>query len=69
MTMPRIKTAAGAIACDKVLLTEAIVLNSIDMTRVNIKEISRKKKKFPGCLLRFVMKYNVMLKVMALRIL
>ena len=69
MTMPRIKTAAGAMAWERVLETEAMVRNNMDITRVNIKDIKRKKKKFPGCRLRLTMKYNVVLKIMALRIL
>jgi len=56
MTMPKIKTAAGAIAWERVRDTDAIVRNNIDITKVNMNEIRRKKKKFPGCRFKFVMK-------------
>jgi len=48
--------AAGAIACERVRDTDAIVLNSIDITNVNMKDIRTKKKKFPACLFRLTMK-------------
>ena len=69
MTIARIKTAAGAIAWDKVRETEAIVRKSMDMTRVNVNDIRIKKKKFPGCRFKLTMKYRIKLKVMALVIL
>ena len=69
MTIARIKTAAGAMAWERVLETEAMVRNNIDMTKVNMNEISRKKKKLPGFRLRLVMKYSVILKMIALEIL
>jgi hypothetical protein len=52
MTIANINTAAGAIACDRVRDTEAIVRNNMDITNVNMKEINKKKKKFPGCLFK-----------------
>lgn len=67
--MARIRIAAGAIACDRVRETEAMVRNNIDITIVNMKDIKRKKKKFPGFRFRLTMKYSVRLKMMALQIL
>ena len=67
--MAKIKTAAGAMAWDSVRETDAMVRNNIDMTRVKTNEISRKKKKLPGCRFRLTMKYRVTLKKIALRIL
>ncbi len=69
MTIARIKTAAGAIACDKVRETEAMVRNSIDMTKVSVNEIRMKKKKFPGWRFKLTMKYRIKLNVMAFVIL
>jgi hypothetical protein len=69
MIIARIKTAAGAIAWERVRDTEAIVRNNIDMTKVNMKDIKTKKKKFPGCRFKLTMKYSVRLKTMALHIL
>lgn len=67
--IPRIKIAAGAKACERVRETEAIDRNNMDMTKVNMKDIRTKKKKFPGWRLRLDMKYNVKLNVIALVIL
>tara|TARA_R110002060_G_scaffold17436_2_gene24203 strand:+ start:151 stop:339 length:189 start_codon:yes stop_codon:yes gene_type:complete len=48
--------AVGARASSKERVTEAIVLNIIDITNVTISETKRKKKNGPGSLLRFAMK-------------
>jgi hypothetical protein len=69
ITRARISNAAGAKAWERVLETEAIVRKSIDMVNVRTNEMRRKKKKFPGSLRKFDMKYKVKLKVMVLVIL
>lgn len=69
MTMAKIKTAAGAMAWERVLETDAMVRNNMDMVNVRMNEMRAKKKKFPGWRFRFVMKYMVRLNVMALQIL
>jgi len=61
--------AAGASACESVRETEAMVRNIIDMHKVRENVISRKKKKAPGSLRRFVKKYSVKLKTIELLIL
>lgn len=69
VTIARIRMAVGTMACESVREAEAIVLKIIDMQIVTRKVTKRKKKKAPGSLRRLVMKYNVRLKKMALRIL
>lgn len=61
--------AAGAMACDSVRETEAIVRNSMLITKVVMKLMNMKKKKAPTSRLRSTMKYSVMLKMMAFMIL
>jgi len=56
VTKPKIRIAAGVIACTKLRETEARVLKNMDMAKVVKKDIKRKKKKGPGSLRRNVMK-------------
>jgi hypothetical protein len=48
---------------------DAMVLKNMDMVKVIVNEIRTKKKKAPGSLRRWVIKYSTRLKKMALRIL
>jgi hypothetical protein len=48
--------AAGARACERVLEIEAMKRKSMDIVRVAVKLISRKKKKGPGSLRRLAIK-------------
>jgi hypothetical protein len=52
----RIRMAAGARACERVLEIEAMKRKSMDIVRVAVKLMSRKKKKGPGSLRRLAMK-------------
>jgi hypothetical protein len=51
-----IRIPAGTRAWKSERASEAIVRNIIDMTKTVEKEMSRKKKKGPGSLLKLVMK-------------
>ena len=48
---------------------DAMVLKNMDMVKVKVNEIRTKKKKAPGSLRRWVIKYSTRLKKMELRIL
>ncbi len=50
------KTAAGAMACAKVLDKAAMERKNIDMVSVQVKVKSRNTKNGPGSLRKFVMK-------------
>ncbi len=56
MTRERIKIAAGTRAWNRVRVAEPIVRKIIDMTMTLEKEMSKKKKKGPTSLRKFVMK-------------
>ena len=68
MIIAMIKTAVGTRASIRDLETEPIVLKSILITKVIVKEIRKKKKKAPGSRLRFVRKYRTRLNAIALKI-
>lgn len=61
--------AEGTSAWNSVREAEPMKRNIIDMTMTVAKLMSRKKKKAPGSLRRFVMKYSVRLKMMLFAIL
>jgi hypothetical protein len=63
MINARMKMAAGAMACDKVLEREAIERNNIDMVHVHVNVNKRKMKKFSGVLRRFDIKYTTKSKI------
>ena len=56
MTIARIRTAVGAMACASVRDTDAIVRNNIDMAISRMNEMRKKKKNAPGVRLRFIIK-------------
>jgi hypothetical protein len=56
VTIARMMIAAGAIACESVRDTEAIVLNNMDMTSVEMKLTKTKKKNGPGSRRRLAIK-------------
>jgi hypothetical protein len=64
-----IKIAAGARAWTRERELAPMVLNTMERDKVMQKENSRKVKKAPGVLLRFVMKYKTTLNEMLLAIL
>ena len=69
MTVARIKSAAGAMACESVRETEAIVRKNMLIVRTIMKEMNQKKKNAPGVRRRLTMKYKVMLNTMEFMIL
>ena len=68
-TRARIKTAAGAIACERLRDREAILRKTMDMVSTHMKLNRKKTKKWPASRRRLVIKYRTRLKKMAVMIL